>query len=310
MGKQADHSLLAKLDQTRQAFLAVVDDVRPDLHRYCARMTGSVVDGEDVVQDVLARAYYELSTLKEVPELRPWLFRMAHNRAIDHLRRYERRYGEPLDAEPGVADDAITPEQAVAQEQALRAALKQFLGLPPAQRSAVILKDVLDHSVVEIAALLDLSVPAVSAALHRGRTRLRELARASASAPNAPAGPVSPALARYAALFNSRNWDEVRAMLADDVRLDLVAQWKRSGRRDVSDYFTNYERLQGWRLVPGWLDGREVLALQLGSEARPAYFIELEIEPAAERVLAIRDFRYAPYIGREAPFEQAEPPGS
>jgi RNA polymerase sigma factor (sigma-70 family) len=305
MGKEADNSLLAKLEHTRQAFLAVVDDVRPDLHRYCARMTGSVVDGEDVVQDVLARAYYELSTLKEVPELRPWLFRIAHNRAIDHLRRYERRYGEPLDAEPGIADDAATPEDAVAQEQALRTALTRFLGLPPAQRSAVILKDVLDHSTEEIAALLDLSVPAVSAALHRGRARLREFAMALASEPNAPAGPVSPALARYAALFNSRNWDGVRAMLADDVRLDLVAQWKRSGRRDVSDYFTNYERLQGWRLVAGWLDGREVLALQNGSEASPAYFIELEFEIAGDRVLSIRDFRYAPYIGREAPFERA-----
>jgi RNA polymerase sigma factor (sigma-70 family) len=305
MGKEADNSLLAKLEQTRQAFLAVVDDVRPDLHRYCARMTGSVVDGEDVVQDVLARAYYELSTLKEVPELRPWLFRIAHNRAIDHLRRYERRYGEPLDAEPGIADDAATPEDAVAQEQALRTALTRFLGLPPAQRSAVILKDVLDHSTEEIAALLDLSVPAVSAALHRGRARLREFATALASEPNTPAGPVSPALARYAALFNSRNWDAVRAMLADDVRLDLVAQWKRSGRRDVSDYFTNYERLQGWRLVPGRLDGREVLALQNGGEACPAYFIALEFGIAGDRVLSIRDFRYAPYIGREAPFERA-----
>jgi RNA polymerase sigma factor (sigma-70 family) len=307
MGKEADDTLVAKLEQTRQAILTVVDDVRPDLHRYCARMTGSVVDGEDVVQDVLARAYYELSTLKEVPELRPWLFRIAHNRAIDNLRRYERRYGEPLDAEPGIADDAVTPEDAVAQEQALRAALTRFLGLPPAQRSAVILKDVLEHSTAEIAALLDLSVPAVNAALHRGRTRLRELALARSSEPNVPAGSVSPALARYAALFNSRNWDGVRAMLADDVRLDLVAHWKRSGRRDVSEYFTNYERLQGWRLVPGWLDGREVLALQLGNEASPAYFIELEIELAGERVLAIRDFRYVPYIGREAPFERAEP---
>jgi RNA polymerase sigma factor (sigma-70 family) len=306
---KGDDSFLAKLEQTRQAFLTVVDDVRPDLHRYCARMTGSVIDGEDVVQDVLARAYYELSTLKEVPELKPWLFRIAHNRAIDHLRRYERRYGEPLDAEPGIADDAATPEDALAREQALRAALALFLGLPPTQRSAVILKDVLDHSTVEIAALLDLSVPAVSAALHRGRTGLREFAKALASEPNAPAGPVSPALARYAALFNSRNWDGVRAMLADDVRLDLVAQWKRSGRRDVSDYFTNYERLQGWRLVPGWLDGREVLALQNGGETRPAFFIEVEMTLPGDRVHAIRDFRYAPYIGREAPFEPAEPPG-
>jgi RNA polymerase sigma-70 factor (ECF subfamily) len=301
MGKEADDALLASLTQTRQAFLAVVDDIRPDLHRYCARMTGSVIDGEDVVQDVLARAYYELASLKEVPELRPWLFRMAHNRAIDHTRRYERRHTEPLALDPAIADDAVTPEDAVAHEQALRAALTRFLELPPVQRSSVILKDVLDHSTLEIAALLGLSMPAVSAALHRGRARLREFAKASE--PDAPDRTVSPLLARYTALFNDRNWDGVRALLADDVRLDLVAQWKRSGRRDVSDYFTNYDRLQGWRMVAGWLDGREVLALFFGSAARSAYFVELELD--GERVCAIRDFRYAPYIGREAAFERA-----
>ena len=80
-------SLIATLEEGRRQFLELVADVRPDLHRYCARMTGSVTDGEDVVQDTLARAYYQLSELRELPPLRPWLFRIAHNRAIDHLRR-------------------------------------------------------------------------------------------------------------------------------------------------------------------------------------------------------------------------------
>src|SRR5262249_49131030 len=76
---------------------ALVANVRPELHRYCARMTGSIADGEDVVQDTLARAYYALPELDPVPPLRPWLFRIAHNRAIDHNRRYDRRMREPLD---------------------------------------------------------------------------------------------------------------------------------------------------------------------------------------------------------------------
>src|SRR6266404_2882719 len=93
----SNEDIFSELQQGRRRFLALVDDVRPDLHRYCARMTGSIADGEDVVQDTLARAYYELSELRELPALRSWLFRIAHNRALDYLRRYDRRIGEPLD---------------------------------------------------------------------------------------------------------------------------------------------------------------------------------------------------------------------
>jgi DNA-directed RNA polymerase specialized sigma24 family protein len=88
---------LPQLQQARRDFLTLVAKLRPDLHRYCARMVGSVIDGEDVVQDTLARGYYELSALKEPPALRAWLFRIAHNRALDYLRRYDRRMSEPLD---------------------------------------------------------------------------------------------------------------------------------------------------------------------------------------------------------------------
>ncbi len=101
-------------------------------HRYCARTTGSIADGEDVVQDTLARAYYELSELKELPALRPWLFRIAHNRALDYLRRYERRMGEPLDVAVDIAaDDGIEPENALARTEAVRAAVSRFLELAP-----------------------------------------------------------------------------------------------------------------------------------------------------------------------------------
>ena len=130
--------------------------MRPELHRYCARMTGSVADGEDVVQDTLARAYYELSQLKELPALRPWLFRIAHNRAIDHWRRERCAEAEPLDAAAELADEpAREPDNVLARQQAVRAAMSSFLELAPAQRSCVILKDVLDHSLEEIAAELE-----------------------------------------------------------------------------------------------------------------------------------------------------------
>jgi RNA polymerase sigma-70 factor (ECF subfamily) len=294
-------SIIATLEEGRRRFLDLVADVRPDLHRYCARMTGSVADGEDVVQDTLARAYYELSELKELPPLRPWLFRIAHNRAIDHYRREAYRAGEPLDAALGIAGDTgHEPDQALARSQAVRAAISSFLRLAPAQRGCVILKDVLDHTHEEIAELLELSVPAVKSALHRGRALLREAADATSSSTAATA--FSPALTRYATLFNAHDWDGVRALLADDVRLDLVSRRKAAGRREVSVYFTNYASQSDWRLAPARLDGREILAvLPTPASARPRYFVELAF--ADGQVTSIRDFRYVPYIAREAEIE-------
>src|SRR5258705_1531730 len=70
-----------------RAFLETITTLRPSLHRYCSRMLGSVLDGEDVVQDALFEAYRKLEQYDESRPLRPWLFRIAHNRCIDFLRR-------------------------------------------------------------------------------------------------------------------------------------------------------------------------------------------------------------------------------
>jgi RNA polymerase sigma factor (sigma-70 family) len=298
-----DHDqIFADLQETRRRFLALVYDVRPDLHRYCARMTGSVVDGEDVVQDTLARAYYELAELKELPALRPWLFRIAHNRALDYLRRYERRMSEPLDAALDVADDEmVEPDNAVARSEAVRAAVSRFLELAPVQRSCVVLKDVFDYSLEEIAAMLELSVSAIKAALVRGRAKLRDLSAPSNAVPESDARPrsFSPTVARYASFFNMRDWDGVRAMLVDEVKLELISRLKCAGRTQVSSYFTNYDSISDWNLVPGWLEGREILGVFAHPhDARPGYFVELTV--VAGRITAIRDFRYVPYVLQEA----------
>jgi RNA polymerase sigma-70 factor (ECF subfamily) len=270
-------------------------------------MTGSVADGEDVVQETLARAYYELSQLTALPALRPWLFRIAHNRAIDHWRHEAYRVSEPLDAAAEIADEELRePDNVLARNQAVRAAISCFLELAPAQRGCVILKDVLAHSIDEIAVELNLSVPAVKAALHRGRAILQRLTEAPPPAPPATRE-ISPALGRYASLFNAHDWDGVRSMLADDVRLDLVSRRKASGRREVGRYFSNYGRAADWHLLPAWLDGREVLAVLTDSHAAVAsYFIELDWLDGS--VAAIRDFRYVPYIAQEGSLELAESP--
>jgi RNA polymerase sigma-70 factor (ECF subfamily) len=283
---------------SRDQFLALVADVRPELHRFCARMTGSIADGEDVVQDTLLRAFDALRDVPEVPNLRPWLFRIARNRAIDHLRSYDQRMRDPLDDtdEPTSTED---PEDALARDEAVRVAW--FVELPAVQRSCVILKDVLGHSIDEIADLTSLSVSAAKAAVHRGRVRLREVQQRAAAEPP-PVRVGSPTTTRYAALFNARDWDGVRAMLAEDVRLHVVDIGKRAGRAEVGSYFTNYARFTGWRMAPAWLDGREVLAVFQDGREGPAYFVELEVR--GDQIAGIRDFRHIPYIAREARFEE------
>jgi RNA polymerase sigma-70 factor (ECF subfamily) len=171
-----------------------------------------------------------------------------------------------------------------------------------------VLKDVLGHSVEEIASLVGLTVPAVKAALHRGRETLRRTEEAAAKQRAGRATPtISPEMVRYVALFNAHDWEGVRAMLAEDVRLDLVSRSRRSGRLDVGGYFGNYEELGGWYLVPAWLEGREVVAVfRTDGDALPAYFIELAFSEG--RLTSIKDFRYVPYIASEARLVCAPPP--
>lgn len=298
-GSMADVDALASdLQETRERFLALVAEIRPDLHRYAARMTGSITDGEDIVQETLARAYYSLPELHALPPLRAWLFQIAHNRAIDHLRRYDLRMRRPLDAALDLPEAADNPEDALAHSEAVSAAITEFADLAPIPRSCVILKDVLAHSLDEICGLLALSLPAVKAALHRGREQLR--ARSTELRDEPPAATPSPDVARYAALFGARDWEGVRAMLAEDVRLDLVSRSQRSGRRAVGGYLSNYDAMPGWRLVPAWLGGREVIAaFRDASSTKPDYFIEVATNDEG-LVTSIRDYRYVPYILREA----------
>ena len=111
---------------------------------------------------------------------------------------------------------------------------------------------------------------------------------------------------RYVTLFNARDWDGVRAMLAEDVQLDLVTVAQRDGRQEVGNYLSNYDKLRDWHLVPAWLEGREVIAVFRHLETKsPGYFIELKFD--AERVTTIHDFRYVPYIALEATLELASP---
>ena len=140
------------------AFLETIATLRPSLHRYCARMTGSVMDGEDVVQEALFEAYRKLDKFDESRPLKPWLFRIAHNRSIDFLRRK----GVRNEAEFAVAMPVATERTEPVLETG-KAVEHLVLTLPPKERACVLLKDVFDYSLEEIADLVDSSVGGVKA---------------------------------------------------------------------------------------------------------------------------------------------------
>jgi RNA polymerase sigma-70 factor (ECF subfamily) len=281
--------------QAREQFLGLVAGVRPELHRYCARLTGSVIEGEDIVQDTLARAFYAMSQTLEVPPLRPWLFRIAHNAAIDFLRRRRRRQTEPIDDIDNM--DEIATYDDPPDPLVVRGALARFLTLPITQRSAVILKDVLGHSLEETAETMGTTIMAVKAALVRGRKSLLDEARDE----SAPTSDARRDLERYASLFNARDWDGVRALVGDDCRLDLVAKSQRRGK-EVGLYFGNYAKTDVQLRVVR-LEGQLALAAHDGNAEVPSYFILLAFEGG--KVTTIRDYRYVPYIALEAEIEKA-----
>lgn len=268
--------------------------MRPRLHRYCARMVGSVIDGEDVLQDALTKAMEARATAGSIGNPEGWLFRIAHNTALDFLRRRNRQ--EALRG-PAEVDMIIDPLDAVESRQVAATSLRTFMRLPVAQRSSVILMDVLGCSLKEICAVMDCSLPAAKAALHRGRTQLREIADEPEDAPQHRLSDADRArLDAYVAHFNARDFEAVRAMISDDVRLDLVSKTRMRGKAEVASYFGNYAKIGDWRLETGLVEGRPgILVFDPNAPDRgPNYFVLLEW--AGGKVATIRDFRHAPYV--------------
>ena len=272
-----------------------LDRLRPRLHRYCARMVGSVLDGEDIVQDALVRALEASAPDRPVGNPEGWLFRIAHNLALDLLRHRARTpFTDDGDGD-GVDTFADTNDEQAGRD-ATAASLPAFMRLPPAQRGAVILFDVLDYSAEDVGAILGTTVPAVKSALQRGRGRLRELA-------GQPAAAIQPALPdaerrllqRYVDLFNARDFDALRDMLAADVRLDLVNRLRLQGPA-VGEYFTRYGQAPGWTARAGVVEGRPGVLIR--NDGQPDYFAVLAWSDG--RVAAIRDFLFARYVMDES----------
>jgi RNA polymerase sigma-70 factor (ECF subfamily) len=278
------------VDARYLAFLETISALRPSLHRYCARMTGSVMDGEDVVQEALFEAYRKLDHFDQSRPLKPWLFRIAHNRSIDFLRRK----GVRDEAEAAAAiPEAVSPGEPATLGVG-KAVERLVAFLPPKERACVLLKDVFDYSLEEIAELVDTSVGGVKAALNRGRRKL-----ASSPPPSRPARTANPELTRmmqlYVDRFNRRDWDGVRELISADARLSVADRF--AGKFADAPYFFNYNRWPWpWKLALGELDGEPVvIILQRGVDTWTSYSA-IRMNVIGQKIERMADYIHCPWM--------------
>lgn len=243
-------------------FLDTYEPLRAPLYRYCRHLTRSPWDAEELAQDALLRAFATLGQLGEAPaNPRAWLFRVASNLWIDRVRR--RGPEQPLghQAEGSVASDP----------RASREAAGTLLSrLAPQERAALVLKDVFELSLEEVAEVLSTSPGAVKHALHRARGKLQ----ADEQEPAPPQVPAPGVLDAFCEAFNAADLDRLAALLLDSVTVEVVGATTQYGpeaaRRTV---------------LPGMLFGARRMAtadVNGGIEAR----FMLGVLPAAPRVEA------------------------
>ena len=276
--------------------------VRPALHGYCRRLTGNLWDAEDLVQDTLVRAFAQWGvTYPVIRDPRAYLLRTATNVWIDTLRRREseaRSRQLVPDAAPAAGDDpAVTSDVRDASARLLQR-------LSPQERAAVLLKEVFDMTLDEIATLLATTTGAVKAALHRGRGRLREGDDAPASQRPLPSPEL---LDRFIARYNARDVPGLVALMLDGGAAENVGHSFHIGREGTDGTPQFFDKVvhghAEWppqtrpdavRLVRGDYEGEPIvllLATRWGSEALEAAF---RFEECDGRIARLRAYGFCP----------------
>ncbi len=242
-------------------FADAFEPLRGQLYRYCRHLARSPWDAEDLAQETMTRAFATIGRMGIAPpNPRAWLFRVASNLWLDHVRR------------PALA--AVLPPTArvapVAQGEVRDAAGALLTQLAPQERAAVVLKDAFDFQLDEVAAILGTTVGAVKAALHRGRGKL-----VAATTEPGP-GPARAVVDAFCAAFNARDLDRLTALMLDTAAVEVVGA--------SASYGADETRQQ---MLRGMLFGSERLAdaATLGGIEARLVCGALPTPPRAERVV-------------------------
>lgn len=245
----------------RTAFERLVEPYRRELHVHCYRMLASLHDAEDLVQESMLRAWRGLRTFRRGGPVRPWLYKIATNTCLNHLRRRP-RVVVPADADPtaspppamevfwlepypdallDVQDSSGDPaERAVARSETSLAFLCAVQLLPPLQRAVLILRDVLSFSAKETAELLETTPPAVNSALQRARGRLGPDVRAEPPFVARPPVPEEEMLVRrFVRAWEAGDVPALVQLLAEDATLAMppAPVWFR-GRAAIGEFLS------------------------------------------------------------------------
>lgn len=275
------------------AFRALIEPLRGELHAHCYRMLGSVHDADDALQETLLRAWRSLRRFERRSSLRSWAYRIATNVCLDTLARRSKRVlpvehaaasdpregpGEPLvesvwiepypDEQLGVEDGRAAPEARYEQRESVELAFVAALQhLPPLQRAALILRDVLGFSAREAAETLETTVASVNSALQRARAAAEErLPERSQQATLRTLGNrrLREIVEGYAEAMQRGDVGAVVSMLTADVAWSMppLASWY-GGLREVT-HFLEVGPLSGqwrWRHLPTRVNGQPASAV-------------------------------------------------
>jgi RNA polymerase sigma-70 factor (ECF subfamily) len=282
----------AQLASAWNGFLEILDPFRADLFRYCRRLTGNVWDAEDLVQATLEQGFARFARARgAIEHPRAYLLRIASNLWMSQVRRelvHARSVGE---AGPAPADGGA--EQGAWVEDAAERLLGE---LAPQEQAAVVLKEVFELSLAEIADTLSTTTGAVKAALHRGRTRLR----AAEETGSVRRSVSQAAVERFVELFNARDREGLLALLLESAIVDMNSVETFVGREAIG-------RQPGWLYYNMLGDGRwevatfsgEPIVLVLPKASERGIGSVMRLETAEDRVARVRVYAFCPDAVRE-----------
>jgi RNA polymerase sigma-70 factor (ECF subfamily) len=272
-----------------EAFRELIDPYRRELLAHCYRILGSVQDAEDVLQEALLAAWRSIGRF-DGQALRAWLYRIATNRSLNYLRGESRRpqpaapagpepgrvrSGEPWWLEPYPDDlDDLAPGPEARYDARESIALSFVAGLqhlPPQQRAALVLRDVLGFPAAQAADILGTTQAAVNSALIRARAGLR----ADRDPHDVPV-PRSPAEAavvdRFVSAFERLDLDELVALLTDDARLTMPPEpGEYRGPHSIAGFLLESHAGQDIKLLPTRANGQPGLVLYLPDPTAPVW---------------------------------------